>query len=479
MKFIGRTVVLLLIVNILLVYMHYKQAGDVIAKDPGAQTYQQEIEVMNRSDALYIRHHFSGLSQGRHEIIWPEASTDRSCHALDAISCGRLDASLTAFVDGDNEKQSISYKIPKEGSKSQAMLYHEPFVILQGATVTSTLFHITDETRMGGMWVNGLEQVGSKQMDLIDYTFFQGSGGVQDLYWQKNSLPLVYEGQKLAVYGAAGNVEQFQAIDAALETIGADHSTMVIDQTSIAVQSQRFIVSENADIDKASNLFLTSAMAARFSISQEERLLVEVLASILGDKVTGAEQSRQAYDKLIVALTPEELALLKEVVNSKAGQEMNATILDDLIKEVTGFKTSYFKTAIQKDTADHLFLFEDTREVRVDGTSYADIGIVLKDGKSLYPAKSILSHLGYTVTANEQSLYIEKEGRKFRFPRKEPFYVYNERKFDVRTSPFEVLSDEVYFEESWFRRLFLLTVDKTAETIDIVNLSAVLEEVSE
>ncbi len=38
---------------------------------------------------------------------------------------------------------------------------------------------------------------------------------------------------------------------------------------------------------------------------------------------------------------------------------MNATILDDLIKEVTGFKTSYFKTAIQKDTADHLFLFED------------------------------------------------------------------------------------------------------------------------
>ncbi len=200
----------------------------------------------------------------------------------------------------------------------QAMLYHEPFVILQGATVTSTLFHITDETRMGGMWVNGLEQVGSKQMDLIDYTFFQGSGGVQDLYWQKNSLPLVYEGQKLAVYGAAGNVEQFQAIDAALETIGADHSTMVIDQTSIAVQSQRFIVSENADIDKASNLFLTSAMAARFSISQEERLLVEVLASILGDKVTGAEQSRQAYDKLIVALTPEELALLKEVVNSKA-----------------------------------------------------------------------------------------------------------------------------------------------------------------
>lgn len=458
--------------------MHYKQAGDVIAKDANTSTYQQEIEVMNRSDALYVRHHFSGLSQGRHEIIWPEASTERSCYTAEVTSCGRLDDSLTAFVDGDNEKQSISYKIPKTAKMQQAVLFNEPFVMLRGATVASTRFHLTDETRRGGMWVNGLKQVGTKKMELIDYIFFQDAGGVQDLYWQQNSLPLVYEGKKLAVYGSTGNAEQFKGVDETLETIGADHSAIVIDQTNIAVQSQRFIVSENADVNNVSDLFLTSAMFARFSIPQQQRLVAEIMASILGDKAMGTKQSHQAYDKLVVALSPEELERLKELASSKVGQDVSASILDDMVGEVTGFKTSYFKTAIEKETANHPFLFEDTREVQIDGENYVDIAIVLKDDKTLYPAKSILSHAGYSIRTNEQSIYIESDSRQFRFPKKELFYVYNERKFDVRTMPFEVLAGEIYFEESWFKRIFLLTIDKTADTIDIVNLSTVLKEVA-
>lgn len=458
--------------------MHYKQAGNVIAKDANTSTYQQEIEVMNRSDALYVRHHFSGLSQGRHEIIWPEASTERSCYTAEVTSCGRLDDSLTAFLDGDNEKQSISYKIPKTAKMQQAVLFKEPFVMLQGATVASTRFHLTDETRSGGMWVNGLRQIGTKKMDHIDYIFFRDAGGVQDLYWQQNILPLAYEGKKLAVYGAPSNAEQFKGVDETLESIGANHSAIVIDQTNMAVQSQRFIVSENADVDKVSDLFLTSAMFARFSIPQQQRLIAEIMGSLLGDKAMGSKQTRQAYEKLVAALTPEELERLKVLANSKVGQEVSASILDDMVGEATGFKTSYFKTAIQKETANHQFLFEDTREVQVDGESYADIAIVLKDGKALYPAKSILNHAGYSIRTNEQSIYIESDSRHFRFPKKELFYVYNERKFDVRATPFEILAGEIYFEESSFKRIFLLTIDKTADTIDIVNLSTVLEEVA-
>lgn len=478
MKFIARTVVLLLIVNTLLIYMHYKQAGDVIAKDANKPTYQQEIEVMNRLDALYVRHHFSGLSPGRHEIIWPEASIERACYAAEVTSCGRLDDSLTAFVDGDNQKQSISYKIPKTAKMQQAVLFNEPFVMLQGATVSSTQFHLTDEIKSGGMWVNGLKQIGAKKMDLIDYTFFQDTGGIQDLYWQQNSLPILYEGEKLAVYGVTGNAEQFKGVDETLEAIKADHSTIVIDQTNIAVQSRRFIVSENADVDKVSDLFLSSAMFTRFSIPPQQRLVAEIMASILGDKAMGTQQSRKSYDKLIAVLTPEELERLKELASSKVGQDVSASILDDLVGEVTGFKTSYFKTAIAKETANHPFLFEDIREVQIDGKSYADIAVILKDGKTLYPAKAILSQMGYSIRTNEQSIYIESDARQFRFPKKELFYVSNERKFDVREIPFEVLAGDIYFEEIWFKRIFLLTIDKTVDTIDIVNLSTVLEEVA-
>ena len=62
LKFIARTVVLLLVVNGLLLYMHFSQAGSAAGNDSGLPTYSQEIEVTNRQDGLYIRHHFSGLA---------------------------------------------------------------------------------------------------------------------------------------------------------------------------------------------------------------------------------------------------------------------------------------------------------------------------------------------------------------------------------------------------------------------------------
>ena len=147
-----------------------------------------------------------------------------------------------------------------------------------------------------------------------------------------------------------------------------------------------------------------------------------------------------------------------------------------LAGEVTGFKTSYFTKNIQDDTAAHPFLIEDPREVKFDGTSYFGYSNHIERWKNLVSGKKILNLAGYTVTSNERSIYIENGIRKFRFPKKELFYVYNEQKYDVVTMPFEVLEGDFYFEESWFKRLFLLSIEKTADTIDIIRISTLIEE---
>lgn len=479
MKFVVRTVVLLLIVNVLLVYMHYKQAGDTFAKGTESLTYDQEIEVINRTDALYIRHHFSGLSSGRHEIVWPEASVDRSCYLADATSCDRLDEEAFAFLDGENGRQSISYKIPKKGSMKQTALFKEPFVVLHGYSAESTLFHMTDETGIGGLWVNGLEQVGTKKMELVDYTLFRGWGEVYDLYWQRNELPLFYTGDKLSVFGVSGNIDGLEEVDQALQAVEANHSTVVIDKKNPTVESTRFIVSGNADVGKVTHSFLITSMNTRFSIPPKERMIAEVMASILGEKATGSDKSRIAYRKLTEAITAEELVRLKELINGKVGQEMDAAVLDELVGEATGFKTSYFTKNVHRETANYPFIIEDPRKIRFGGTEQPDIGVILKDGKVLYPAKKLLSLAGYTVKSNEQSIYIESDTRQFRFPKKELFYVYNERKYNVGEMPFEVLDGDFYFEESWLQRLFLLTIEKKADTIDIESISSQLREVTE
>ena len=77
-------------------------------------------------------------------------------------------------------------------------------LVLHGSSASYTLFHMTDETGIGGLWVNGLKQVGTKKMTNINYSLFRGKGEVKDLYWQRNNLPVLYAGDRLSVFGESG-----------------------------------------------------------------------------------------------------------------------------------------------------------------------------------------------------------------------------------------------------------------------------------
>lgn len=475
MKFIVRTIVLLLVINGLLLSIHYSQSGKVAATDSKTQTYTQEIEVTNRPDGLHVRQHFRGLSEARHEIRWPEASIDRSCYMENATSCARFDESATAFIEGDVTEQSITYVLPKQAPMEQMALFKAPFASLHGFTVSSTAFHLSDETGLGGLWVTGLKQIGTKKIDLMTYAYFKGSGGVTDLYWQKEEEPFLYSGDKLAVYSKETDTTGLEDVDAALQRIGADYSTVVINERQPLIQAERFIVSNATSVEQLSDLFLITNMRARFSIPQNEQLVAEAIASIIGEKPSGSEKTHNVVGLLADALTAEEMELLRTTLLETAGQSVDATVLDDMIGKVTGFKTSFFKRNSQEGTALSPFLLEDTRQVRLEGKADPDSRVILKNGKTFYPAQQMLSQLGYSVTSNEQSIYIETDSRVFRFPKKELFYVYNDRKYNVATNPFEVMENDFYFEEEWFQRLFLLSIEKTDEAIEIVRISKLIE----
>ncbi|NYF24119.1 hypothetical protein [Sporosarcina sp. JAI121] len=476
MNFIGKILLILLIVNGLLIYTQYSQAegGDVIGKD--VESYSQDIEVINRPDALHIRHHFRGLSNVRREIVWPEKSINRSCYLADASTCNRLDENSTAFLEGDNDRQSISYDIPKTGTVKKTALFNAPFASLYDSSVVYTYFHMTDETGIGGLWVNGLEQVGEKEMTNINYALFRGSGEVNDLYWQKNNLPLFYAGDRLTVFGKGGDTKRLVEVDKALKAVDANHSAVVIDNSNPPVHSDRFIVSDNTDVVEVSDRLLTMAMYERYSIQPKEQLTAEVIASILGGKPVGSKKSREMYHMLTETISKEELGELRALLSDLSSREINATVLDELAGEVIGFKTTFFTRNNQGDAVGHPFLIEDPRKVSFEGKDFSDIQVILREGKTLYPAKKVLKLAGYKVSSNERSIYINNKIRKFRFPLNDFFYVYNEHRYDVVTMPFEILENDFYFEESWFKRLFLLSIEKTADTIEIRRISTLLEE---
>lgn len=464
-----RLLILLLLVDGLLLYMHYRDAGNLTAQGHGQSTYTQEIEVTNRTDGLYVRHHFKDLSTKSQTIVWPTMSTKRSCYMEDSEACSRLDEDVAAFVEGDATEQSIMYVIPKEHAMQQTALYKNVFASLSDSESSSSVLHLTDEMGLGGLWVNGLELVGNKKMDLIDYSLFQGYGELTDLYWQRNRQPIAYEGKQLSVFGTGANVEMLKETDDMLGSVNAAHATIVIDGENPPIESNRFTITNSRQAKSVAEGLLVSNTYNRFELSKDARLLAEIVTSLLSHKAIGDEKTHLVYETFVENVSETELQQVVNKVEARKGEMMNASVLDDILQEVTGYQSSYFVKNNNIDKHLYPFLLEDSRQVSIDGEEHEDLAVILKDGKILYPATQIMQKMGFTIRSNEQSLYIEGSMGNFRFPMKEPFYVYNERKYNVSGVPFERIGDEFYFQEAPFIRIFIVGINKTADTIEIVQ----------
>lgn len=475
MKFMIKAFVVLLLTNSLLIFIHYNEAGNVKAGSATQLSYGQEIEVMSRTDGLYIRHHFTQLSDKRLEIVWPEESIDRACYVRGADACSRLDENSTAFEAGEAESQSISYVIPNKVAKGEVMFIKDAFAKLHNASVSTTIMHITDEMNLEGLWVNGLEQLGKKTMDLVNYSLFKGSGAVTDLYWQKIDQPLRYTHDWLTVYGDVNSDvtdDEFREMVSGLTVIDAPHSTVVLGSKNGEVNSNRFTITKKTDLKKIIDRLLINRLNNQYKLPSDEPWTTEIIASLLSEQAIGSDITHSAYDLLSEHFTVDEMEQMTKSIRQKNHEELNGVLLDKIFQEVTGVSTSFFEKNSQATDKLYPLLLEDAKDLYVTGEKRVEKAVILKEGKLLYPATEILSELGYDISKNEQSLYIESALKNYRFPMKEKFYVYNDRRFDVLSIPFEQIEDEFYFEEAIFIRIFHVEIEKTEEKIMINPLTA-------
>lgn len=466
MKITLRFVGLLIIMNIVLLYLHYSQLADASGTPEKESRYIQEIEVINRTDALFVRHHFRNLDGGRHEIIFPAESRSRACFLETDSSCARINENVTAILEGAESRQSISYEIPKTEKIGSRKLFREPFASIRNAKPDSTILHVTDEIGMGGMWINGLELVGSKKMDSVDYTLFKGNGKVSDLYWQQKALPLTYQRERLTIFGDPIDEETADHLHSALLKLNAQHIAIVIDPQGKPLQTSRFLLTQ-LEATELSDVILERGVRSQYAIPDREPLVAGLVASIVIDVPSGTKEAKAVFELLKSSLTATQYGQLKARLIEMQGDFLDAAELDKLIGEVSGWKTSF----VQRNTIQpYPFLLEDSRIVTMNGEVQDDIHPLIMDKRTMYPAEKVLTKNGYSVSANESSMYIENEKEKFRFSLRDSFYVLNEKRYELREKPFAFIDNKYYFEEDALRRLFHLSIQKNEDTIMIKSL---------
>jgi len=468
MKFVLSFLCLFLVVsNSVLLLFQYDAYSSGLEENGKVFHYEQDVEMKVKKDKIVIKQHFNNIPKEEVNVSWPIISENRSCDLDTSDSCNRLTEDMTAFKAGENSKQSISYEIPIEAGLNDGHLIQDFLVKIETGGVSLTSLHITDELKRGGMWVSGLPLIGKTSLELIDYTFSMGTGHVHELYWQQDVLPIQYEDDYFTVYASNTLPDEVTNLLGELDFTNNEHLAVLFEENTNNIDASRIAFIQHEDIASIQNELIVKNIQAQYDLTQDDQLIAEVLSSFLLDLPIGSAKSIWMYETINNYLTTEQhLKFQTALLNNK---ETTATRFDEILTDIIDLKTSFFVLNEQAGTENFPLLFEDYRPVYINELQQEKMKVLFKDGKILYAAEPLLTTLGYTLNDTDKGLYVQNATRAFRFPIKEPFYVLNEKRYDALSEPFEVIGSQLYIEEAWMIRLFLLNIEKQDKRINITQ----------
>ncbi|MFJ8261647.1 hypothetical protein ACIQ4I_06740 [Rummeliibacillus sp. NPDC094406] len=469
MKFAASLFSILLFINGIMLTFQYHVYSDQLNEEDKAFHYNQDIDVVYRKGKLIINHHLSSLPNENMKFKWPAKSIKKACSSKDKNNCSRLNKTLTGLRKGKTEEQTVAYVIPvsKKGLKSGQVL-QDVFLTLQKGTPVHTTVHITDETRSGGQWITGLPEVNSKSLKLVQYTMFSGNGPVTSLYWQKSKMKKVFTNDQLTLYGMNDITGDLAKSLKGLNLENFEH-VAVIETNKKRKSAGRILFTSELNEKTLEQKVILSQIHQKYKFDTSPSWAPAIVASFLSDRTMGSDKAKKMIAVLKNYMNQDQLAIWKKGLEKMEGKEVTTTSLDHLLSESLQLKTSFFDMNANNGEKIAPLLFEDKRPVYINELQQKNMQVIFKDGRILYSVKPILKNLGYTSKVGTNGFYVKSDSRSFRFPMDEPFYVYNNHRYDFISQPIEKYGNDYYVEEAWLVRLFLVNVEKSDKRIDIIT----------
>lgn len=458
---------LLVFVNGIMLTFQYHVYSDKVDDVAQSFDYSQTIDVTYRGNKLIIKHTFMNLPESPVSISWPKHhNTGKKCvknAAGDAVDCARLDKTMTQFKKGTATTQQLQYTIPLDKGMTSGKLLTDIFATLKHGVVTQTQLHIIDEQRIGGQWFTGLPHVATKQLDLINYSYFSGDGAAYELYWQRTPMKKAFTSDEVTIYGRGIVNEKMQK---ALSNTAMNNSNHIdIIQTNRLQNGYRILFVKDIHDKRLAEQIAVNQVKQNYTFTGTSWLPAVVASFLTGDKY-GDQKTKEMVTTLDDYMTDAQQQAWKTGLENLEGQKISTAKLDRLLGKTLDSATSYFTmNAKTKNVAP--LLFEDSRTIYVNEIEQKEMQVILKDGRVLYAAESLFDTLGYKVKEGSNGYYVSNQTQRYRFPMTSAFYVYNNKRYDIASQPFEVISGNYYIEETWLLRLFGADIQKADKRIDI------------
>ena len=443
-----------------MLFMQYQVYSEQETPTNKEFSYSQEIEITYREGSLDIRHHFKNLPNDALEIVWPESAVDRNCFLEKEYSCARLNDNKTKFESGENRSQSISYIIPLEGGLTSEKLMNNIYVSLKNGRVKFSTVHISTDSSVAGQWVTGLPLIGQQSLALVNYSMFSGTGQVRDLYWQESGLSLQKKTDTLSIYANTNVSKELSQTVNKLAEFGDEHIAVVQRNNEEVQEGYRMLFLPELTTATLQKEVLMAQVESLYTFVDSPLWLKHVVAMYVSGETFGTPRALAVVDTLMNEMTEEQLADWISRIENLKGKTVSPTILDEELSAVFDVHTEYLSMNVDAEET-YPFMFNDKRDVYVNGVLTEEIDIILHEGKVLYTADALLHDIGYTTSLGPNGYYVNSETRVFRFPNVEhDFYVFNQRRYNTKISPLSIIASTYYIEESWLQRLFLVELQR-------------------
>ena len=452
-----------------MLFMQYQVYSEQETPTNKEFSYSQEIEITYREGSLDIRHHFKNLPNDSLEIVWPELAVDRNCFLEKEYSCARLNDHKTKFESGENRSQSISYIIPLEGGLTSEKLMNNIYVSLKNGSVKFSTVHISTDSSVAGQWVTGLPLIGQQSLALVNYSMFSGTGQVQDLYWQQSGLALQKKTDTLSIYANTNVAPELSQTVNQLAKFGEEHIAIIQRNNKEIQEGYRMLFLPELTTATLQQEVLMAQVESLYTFVDSPLWLKHVVAMYVSGETFGTPRALAVVDTLMNEMTEEQRDDWISRLDNLKGKQVSPAILDEELSAVFGTDTQYLSMNVDAEET-YPFMFNDKRNLYVNGVLTEEIDVILQEGKVLYTADALLRDIGYTTSLGPNGYYANSETRVFRFPSEEhDFYVFNQRRYNTNTSPLSVIASTYYIEELWLQRLFLVELQKDEESIRITT----------
>lgn len=458
---------LLIFVNGLMLTFQYHVFSDKVEDTTQSFKYDQVIDITYRGKKLIVKQTFTNLPETPMNISWPKRhNTGKKCvkdAAGEPVDCERIDKTMTQFKKGSATTQQIQYTLPLKKDITSGTLLTNMFATLKHGVVSHTQIHITDENRLGGQWFTGLPRVASKKLALINYSYFNGQGAAYELYWQRNQAKKAFTSKELTVYGRGIVTEKMQKALANTALTSSNHIDII--QSNKIQNGYRILFVKNIKDARLAEKIAVNQVKQNYTFTSTPWLPSVVASFLTGDKY-GNAKTKKMVATLNDYMTDQQRTNFKQRLQGVTGEKISAAKLDRLLSETLGSKTTYFALNASRKAIAPL-LFEDSRKIFVNKVKQKNMRVILKDGRVLYAAAPLFDTLGYTAKKGTNGYYLHNKAQSYRFPMTSNFYVYNNKRYDIASQPFEVYAGSYYIEETWLMRLFSADIQKGDNRIDI------------